>query len=198
MNSLIKNPFINFTGKSTTTNIIPVNFVNNTDDFFDTFSNPFNDSLNNIYNNGITQIGNLATDFFNGIKNNGLYTEPYLNSLSILIKKQRSNNELINKLLLFLQKLITVFRYGYDLYTENIYLKERLEECRERASILDDYEKLKKYVSEFNNRLYIIENQNVNMTKSPVIKKEYLGYINKYGVPENGVFDYSKLQEFFI
>lgn len=197
MNILYKQPNINYSGKSSTSGILPITLVSGNENFYDFNSNPTSSSLSKIYTNAVLEVDNLAKDFYSGTLTEDFYKEAYLNNISVLIRKQRTkNNRTLNNILDFLQRNLNIYKFAYEIYTENKYLKERLIECNEKSSILEDYDKLLKYIVEFSKRLYPIEEQNVTMTTTPTIKNEYKLYIQKYGFPEDGKFDYTKLQEF--
>ena len=69
-------------------------------------------------------------------------------------------------------------------------VKKQLEYETNKASILDDIEKLKEYINNLSKKasFSLITTVKVN---APIltIKKEYQTYIDMYGFPKNGVFD---------
>lgn len=72
-------------------------------------------------------------------------------------------------------------------------LKLQNKELHEKASILDDNELLQEYIENLKKQLYLIPEQNAELTVTAMIKEEYSEYIKRYGFPESGVFDADKL-----
>jgi hypothetical protein len=86
----------------------------------------------------------------------------------------------------------------YQSLLQNLNLKElsnRLNSAIDRASILDDPEKLKEYINKF--KSYIFPDTSVKII-SAKIKPEYLEYINLYGYPSSNVFEPDKLGEIIL
>lgn len=80
-----------------------------------------------------------------------------------------------------------VLQYGVLANTE-----ANLKAVTERASILDDVEKLKKYIDSLLGSRSILPDSKVTIIKAE-IKPEFVEYINLYGFPEGGVFEPDKL-----
>jgi hypothetical protein len=80
-----------------------------------------------------------------------------------------------------------VLQYGVLANTE-----ANLKTVTERASILDDVEKLKKYIDSLLGSRSILPDSKVTIIKAE-IKPEFVEYINLYGFPEGGVFEPDKL-----
>lgn len=71
---------------------------------------------------------------------------------------------------------------------------------KERASILDDMDKLKVFIDELNTRANtsILGDYNIESSVSAMIAPEYLIYITLYGYPQDGVFDVDKLSKIVV
>lgn len=67
----------------------------------------------------------------------------------------------------------------------------------ERASILDDMEKLRNYINSLKKNMSIFNNLEVTAVKAQ-IKPEYAEYIKLHGYPSSGVFDMDKLGAILI
>jgi len=83
-----------------------------------------------------------------------------------------------------------------DLYIKLQNAKENLTYLSDRVSILDDREKLQKYIDDLNNKTHLSLFPDINI-QAPMltIKKEYDIYINLYGFPPGGVFNADLLGE---
>ena len=70
--------------------------------------------------------------------------------------------------------------------------KLKLVSMTEKASILDDNERLKEYISGLRGASYLFPDL---IIKAPmaIIKEEYVEYIKTYGYPSAGIFDMDKL-----
>jgi hypothetical protein len=86
----------------------------------------------------------------------------------------------------------------YQSLLQNLNLTElsnRLNSAIDRASILDDPEKLKEYINKF--KSYIFPDTSIKII-SVKIKPEYLEYINLYGYPSSNIFEPDKLGEIIL
>lgn len=70
--------------------------------------------------------------------------------------------------------------------------KLELEKQKEKASILDDMEKLREYLEGIQKEMNLMD-MNIKLDVIANIKPQYKRYINLYGMPENFVFDSEKL-----
>jgi hypothetical protein len=68
----------------------------------------------------------------------------------------------------------------------------KLEQCNEKAEILNDPVKLKEYISRLKRSIFP---ETTIQTIKATIKPEYLEYIRLYGYPEGNVFDPDKLAQ---
>jgi hypothetical protein len=75
-------------------------------------------------------------------------------------------------------------------YSSLIDLQHKLEQCKERAAILNDPNKLRDFINKMKQNIF--PDSNIQVIKA-TIKPEYLEYIKKYGYPEGNVFDPIKL-----
>ena len=67
----------------------------------------------------------------------------------------------------------------------------------EKASILDDIEKLKEYINSLKKNMSLFPDIDITIVQAH-IKSEYAEYIKLYGYPVGGVFDMDKLGEILI
>jgi hypothetical protein len=73
--------------------------------------------------------------------------------------------------------------------------KNRLKDALDRASILDNPDKLKEYINNFKSRIFPDTSVQIISAK---IKPEYLEYIKLYGYPSSNVFDPDKLGQIIL
>jgi len=83
-----------------------------------------------------------------------------------------------------------------DLYIKLRDTRVNLQYLSDRVSILDNREKLKKYIDDLNNKTHLSLFPDITI-QAPIltIKKEYDIYINLYGFPPGGVFNADLLGE---
>lgn len=74
-------------------------------------------------------------------------------------------------------------------------LQNRLNSALDKASILDDPERLKEYIKSFKSAIF--PDTSITIIKA-TIKPQYAEYIKLYGMPSGGVFDLDKLGEIMI
>jgi|LauGreSuBDMM15SN_2_FD.fasta_scaffold11230_3 hypothetical protein len=102
------------------------------------------------------------------------------------------NGELVRltalQLLMALKKMLVA-------YNELLGLQEMYIACENRCKILDDMTLLKEYLDKLVNsvRATSIFGDFGITTKTATVNPDYLAYILKYGYPEDGVFDTTKL-----
>lgn len=92
------------------------------------------------------------------------------------------------------EKIFRSIRLFYFLYSEIYGDKNNCEKYKEDSIILNDIEKLKKYLTElqFNlNEITVVSVKADNL----IIKEEYIKYIQLYGVPYKSMFDEILLQQ---
>ena len=67
----------------------------------------------------------------------------------------------------------------------------------EKASILNDIDKLKEYINGLRGTMYLLPDLNI---KAPLatVKREYVEYIKLYGYPSGGIFDMDRLAAILI
>lgn len=70
--------------------------------------------------------------------------------------------------------------------------QKKLEKSIEKASILDDLNKLQEYIKTLKGSNYLFPDVKVSVMKG-MVKPEYAAYIKQYGYPASGIFDASKL-----
>lgn len=70
--------------------------------------------------------------------------------------------------------------------------KLKLQTMTEKASILNDMQKLKDYISGLKGSITLFPDLNIS-APLVTIKKEYVEYIKLYGYPSGGIFDMDKL-----
>jgi len=74
-------------------------------------------------------------------------------------------------------------------------LQNRLNTALDKASILDNPERLKEYIKNFKSTIF--PDTSITIIKA-TIKPQYAEYIKLYGMPSGGVFDLDKLGEIMI
>jgi hypothetical protein len=86
----------------------------------------------------------------------------------------------------------------YQSLLQNLKLDDchsRLQAALDKASILDDPEKLKEYINKFKSKIFPDTTVQIISAK---IKPEYLEYIKLYGYPSSNIFDPDKLGEIIL
>jgi hypothetical protein len=106
-----------------------------------------------------------------------------------------SESKFQNKLRLFLKEVLEGLQMSIITYNNYEVLKLESAEAFKKAEILDDQDKLIKYITEKNKNKYsFIDDITITTTKLN-IKVEYQLYIDLYGFPTNGIFDQDLLNE---
>lgn len=154
-------------------------------------ANLLKDLYNKIYNALNTILGN----YISGEINDEYYKQSNISLVSQKISVLKtSDNTYYNGIINILLDSITSIKYGYNYYKENVILTENLAKCREEMSILNDFEKLKEYLISLYQQIILFETDS-SLSVSASLKKEYVIYINLYGIPNELVFDENKLSE---
>lgn len=109
---------------------------------------------------------------------------------------RKSTDPFIKLLRETLVKSIDTLKKGIIIHKDNArltYTNENLNtELDELHEILCDREKLEAYIKEKNSQKYLFDiDGELDVTLK--IKPQYLEYINKYGFPDDGIFDLDKL-----
>jgi hypothetical protein len=78
-------------------------------------------------------------------------------------------------------------------YREKNDLQEQLNITLEKASILDDNDKLLKYIRELQQRMRLLPPTFITAQTVGKLKPQYSEYIKLYGYPENHIFNSDKL-----
>ncbi len=85
-----------------------------------------------------------------------------------------------------------VEQYGILVNCENV-----CDKIKEKASILDDMQKLKEYINSLKKQVTLFPDMNITIIRAE-IKPEYAEYIKLYGYPAGGIFDMDKLGAILI
>jgi arsenate reductase-like glutaredoxin family protein len=106
------------------------------------------------------------------------------------------NKTSIETLIKTYQNILNVLEDSTEQYKTYQITLEQLETAQEKASILEDPEKLQEYINTFINsqNSYLMELPDITTT-SATVKPEYQEYIKLYGVPDNLEFDEDKLYQ---
>ncbi len=122
-----------------------------------------------------------------------IFTIKYYRTLSIEISNMKYPDYPIY------EQLRQTIKYSlqglYKAVNEHIILidtKSKLEIMTDKASILNDMQRLKTYVEGLRGSTYLFPDLIISAPLA-VIKQEYIEYIRLYGFPEGGVFDMEKL-----
>lgn len=112
-----------------------------------------------------------------------------------IVQNKSYNKEFVNyeNIRGVIANTLELLHTGIIVHTEKTDLTVQNEALAAKANILDDTTLLQEYINELQNRLQLFPEQTVQMTVAPMIKPEYLEYINRYGLPENAIFEPEKL-----
>ena len=136
-----------------------------------------------------------------------LFSEEFYNSLStLLIRKGTFQN--ISPDFEYNSNIFKVYKETFHRVLEglrkSIQLNTRLEDTKielnhaiNRAEILDDMSKLKKYLEEKQNALYFADIK-TQLTEMAVLKPQYQRYIETYGFPEGMIFESEKMAKIIV
>jgi len=81
---------------------------------------------------------------------------------------------------------------GIQQYNVLTSTQNNLQIMTEKASILDDMDKLKNYIKGLKKNVALFPDMNITVVRA-TIKPEYAEYIRLYGYPSNSIFDMDKL-----
>lgn len=163
------------------------------------YSNKSIDSLNlgelvkSIYNN----IYNEVEELYNLFLDNNLETYNVENFILLSLKlfKHRTKTDIyFNSIIDMLINNITMVQKTKNIQIKLNEAENKIITLEEKASILDNMEKLKEYINQLKSDSILIETE-ATLNKSATIKQEYIIYINKYGMPQDAIFDMKKLAE---
>jgi hypothetical protein len=124
-----------------------------------------------------------------------LLTRDRYNQLALeLFNLSRPNNVIYEQIRSTIAKALEGLYQGVLQYILLINTQYALIKANNKASILDDVCKIKKYLEQMKESLSILPDREVSIVRATV-KPEYLEYIRLYGYPEGGVFEVDKLAE---
>lgn len=126
-----------------------------------------------------------------------LTRETYEN-ISVEFTKLSANEEKYPKYEKLRKNYVYAISGLYQSLLQNLNLEEcsnRLTSALNKASILDDPDKLKEYINKFKSRIFPDTSVQIISAK---IKPEYLEYIKLYGYPSSNIFDIDKLGEIIV
>jgi len=152
----------------------------------------------NIYNKIYSSVKLILNNYISGNIDDELYTKTHLLTISkkIYLLKKR-NYKYYNSILELLQDNITSLYRSYLYYLDNKELLEAMKNCKEKADILLNADKLRDYLEKLKNNIILFETESELDIKAS-IKEEYIIYIERYGFPNDGVFDMVKLSNILI
>jgi len=117
------------------------------------------------------------------------FTNQYYNILiSILSTTKYDNNPLIRRVRNFCISLVNMFNRVILQYLECKNIEKQLEQARNKASILDDPERLEEYIVGSTKRVNVFRDHMVTVPMA-TLKPQYSEYIKLYGFPKNANFD---------
>lgn len=121
--------------------------------------------------------------------------EEFVRISDAIVQNKSYNREFVNyeNIRGVIANTLELLHTGIIVHTEKSDLEVQNEALAAKANILDDTTLLQEYINELQNRLQLFPEQTVQMTVAPMIKPEYLEYINRYGLPENAIFEPEKL-----
>jgi hypothetical protein len=124
-----------------------------------------------------------------------LLTRDKYNELAVeLLHLAKPSNKIYEQIRSTIAKSLEGLYQGVLQYILLINTEYELIKAKEKASILDDFCKLKEYLENMRESLCILPDREVSIVYASV-KPEYLEYIKRYGYPEGGVFEMDKLGE---
>jgi len=124
-----------------------------------------------------------------------LLTRDKYNELAIeLLHLAKPSNKIYEQIRSTIAKSLEGLYQGVLQYIILINTEYELIKAKEKASILDDFCKLKEYLENMRESLCILPDREVTIVSASV-KPEYLEYIKRYGYPEGGVFEVDRLAE---
>ena len=84
--------------------------------------------------------------------------------------------------------LLGIYR-GVCQYQELVACLNSLQKSQDKASILDDRERLLTYINSLTNSKYLFPESTVGMTVAPQIKEPYNTYVRLFGFPDKALFN---------
>lgn len=136
----------------------------------------------------------ILNNYISGDIDDELYTKNNLLNISnkiFLLKK--TNYKHYNSILELLHNNITSIYRGYIYYLDNKELNNGLKLCKEKVDILENTDKLKEYLEKLQKNIILFETES-SLNVAASVKEEYLIYIQRYGFPNDGVFDMELLR----
>jgi hypothetical protein len=127
-----------------------------------------------------------------------ILTRKTYESISVELTKLSVNEEKYPKYEKLRKNYVYAISGLYQSLLQNLNLNEcsnRLNSALNKASILDDPEKLKEYINKFKSSIFPDTSVQIISAK---IKPEYLEYIKLYGYPSSNVFDPDKLGQIIL
>lgn len=153
-------------------------------------------NLETLYNKIFIEFSQIYDNIMNNKFDDELLRRENLQELSSRIYRLRIRNSIYyNSLLTLLQNYITIINKQIDTYKTNQELNIKIDKLTEENSILNDLEKLQEYITSLLNSFNIFNEQNITLQTSVQIDKKYSIYVELYGYPKDGIFDYTKLQD---
>ena len=124
-------------------------------------------------------------------------TREYYETLAVKLYKERQpNKEYYEGIRLIINRALEGLNKSILEHAELLRTLTQLEECKEKADILNDRDKLNEYINELNKssgtQRHVFGAQSVT-TIAAVLKPKYARYLELYGFPECGVFDVDKM-----
>ena len=127
-----------------------------------------------------------------------ILTRQTYESISVELTTLSANEEKYPKYEKLRKNYVYAISGLYQSLLQNLKINDgenRLKDALDRASILDNPDKLKEYINNF--KSYIFPDTSVQII-SAKIKPEYLEYIKLYGYPSSNVFDPDKLGQIIL
>lgn len=153
-------------------------------------------NLETLYNNIFIKFSQIYNNIMNNNFDDELLTRENLQELSSRIYRLKIRNSIYyNSLLTLLQNYITIINKQIETYKTNQQLNIKIDKLTEENSILNDLEKLQEYINSLLNSFNIFNEQNITLQTGIQIDKKYSIYVELYGYPKDGIFDYTKLQD---
>lgn len=164
------------------------------------------DSLNNsvsrlVRSSPFLQLNELMNqlslgDFQNLIDNFNLDT---FNTLALKLNSLKtSSNPLYVRLLNYLNYCLTTLLMVEVTHKESVVLRREITKLKADNAILNNIELLKQYLETMTKKTFtIFPEQKVSMSRIK-LRPEYDIYIQRYGFPKNGAFNYDKIAEIII
>lgn len=84
--------------------------------------------------------------------------------------------------------LVSIYQ-GVSQYKELVACLNNLKKCEDKASILDDIDKLKEYISKLKSNISVIPDQKMTMDVAPSIAEPFNTYIRLFGFPDKAIFN---------